>query len=170
LEELLLQAAGLTNKREIPVAIISPKIDPTVTLTADEQLSGEFLFHFGGFFDQKFRESDFSLGYRNARTWLETWPPGRVTDPATALAAVNNAYQGLPWGELSEGDASLATLSLREKLAGAGLVAHIGRVVTHDLGQDVVSDVEDTHARLSTLAHKLFSRRSRPPSPSKSQN
>jgi hypothetical protein len=160
IEDLLLEAAGLKGKREIPVEVISPYIDPAVHLTADEQLSGEFLFHFGGFFDEKYRESDFALGYRNAQTWLEGWLPGQLGASSRDVTnAVGTAYQGLTWHELQEGDASLSTLSLCEKIQGVRLLTHIGHVVEHDLDGDALHQLESTPERIKELATKLFSKR-----------
>ncbi len=133
LASVLAEAAGLQGKKQVRVEIISPLDDPKVHLTADQQLSGEFLFHFGGFFDQEFRESDFALGYRNAMTWLDWWLEGRVDDPDGIRATVKAAYEGLGFKAVREGGASVRTLPLREKLEGLGLVAHIAHVVEHDL-------------------------------------
>lgn len=141
-EALLRQAAGLEDKREIAVHVVSPEIDPHVTLTPDRQLSGEFLFHFGGFFDVKFRESDFSLGYRNAQFWLHHWLDGRVPDPARILRAVDDGFEALPWGPIDEGQASLAALSLEEKLKALKLLGHVEHVVVHDVSEDVIHDLE----------------------------
>lgn len=142
IEGLLRQAAGLEDKQEIPVHVISPEIDPHVTLAPDRQLSGEFLFHFGGFFDIKFRESDFSLGYRNAQFWLQQWLTGRLPDPTTVMRAVDDGFNALPWHPVDEGRASVTSLSLSEKLRAFKLVAHIERVIGHDLNKDVLHALE----------------------------
>ncbi|HXY44496.1 MAG TPA: hypothetical protein VEH29_09935 [Acidimicrobiales bacterium] len=137
LEDLLLEAAGLKGKREVIVEVISPENDPAVHLGADEQLSGEFLFHFGGFFDERYRQSDFALGYRNAHYWLSWWLQGRVSDPAAVLGAVQAGYDSLTWRNTEEGNASIKTLSIKEKVEGIDLLGHIGHVVEHDLLLDV---------------------------------
>ena len=46
----------------------------------------------------------------------------------------------------TEGDASVKTLSLKDKVEGIDLFAHIGRVVDHDLALDVEHAV--SHDRL----------------------
>ncbi len=158
LEDLLFQAAGLDNKREIIVEVISPEVDPNVHLTAEQQLSGEFLFHFGGFFDQKYRESDFALGYRNARFWLGWWLKGRVSDPAAVLDAVDAGYNSLPWRNEAQGGASLTTLSFKEKVQGIDLLGHVGHVALHDVALDVTHEVDLKWAighLLSELKEKL---------------
>ncbi len=151
LEELLLQAAGLQNKREVVVEIISPEVDAESHLTATNQLSGEFLFHFGGFFDQKYRESDFALGYRNARSWLGWWLTGRVPDPAAVLGVVDARYINLPWHDETHGDASITKLSLKGRVEGIDLLGHIEHVVAHDLMLDVAH-----HVDLRDSAHHLL--------------
>ncbi|MGD0594761.1 MAG: patatin-like phospholipase family protein [Acidimicrobiales bacterium] len=154
LQDLLLEAAGLNGKREVIVEVISPENDPSVHLGADEQLSGEFLFHFGGFFDQKYRESDFALGYRNAQYWLSWWLEGRVSNPGGVLEAVQAGYDSLPWRDAKEGDASVKTLSIKEKLEGIDLLGHIGHVVEHDLLLDVAHSAAG-HGLLSGLQKDL---------------
>jgi len=158
LEDLLLRATGLDGKREITVEVISPEVDPGVHLTAAQQLSGDFLFHFGGFFDPKYRQSDFALGYRNAKFWLEWWLEGRVRDPGAVLEAVEAGYTSLPWRDERQGGASIATLSFREKVQGIELLGHIGRVLLHDLALNVTRGVKLRWAQgevLSEMREKL---------------
>jgi predicted acylesterase/phospholipase RssA len=164
LEGLLLQAAGLDGKREVVVEVISPEVDPSVHLTADQQLSGEFLFHFGGFFEQKYRESDFALGYRNARYWLGWWLAGRVADPALVLRAVDAGYDSLPSPVESYGDASVTTLSKMDKARGVGLLRRVGEVVAYDLALDVAHELEhgQTHRILDKVEEDVHFRRERP--------
>ena len=164
LEGLLLQAAGLDGKREVVVEVISPEVDPSVHLTADQQLSGEFLFHFGGFFDQTFRESDFALGYRNARYWLGWWLEGRVRDPAPVLDAVDAGYASLPSPVESYGDASVTTLSTIEKVHGIDLLGRVGLVVAHDLALDVANELEqgEVHRLVDKVEGDLHLRKGRP--------
>jgi len=164
LEALLLQAAGLEGKREVVVEVISPEVDPSVHLTADQQLSGEFLFHFGGFFEQKYRESDFALGYRNARYWLGWWLAGRVADPAIVLRAVDAGYDSLPSPVESYGDASVTTLSPMDKSRGVGLLRRVGEVVAYDIALDVAHDLEhgQVHRLLDKVEEDVHLRKQRP--------
>ena len=167
LEDLLLQAAGLANKHEVIVEVISPLDDPRIKLTADQQLSGEFMFHFGGFFDQKFRESDFALGYRNAQDWLTWWLNDHVKNPTAVLNAVKAGYETLSWRDEAEGNASLDALTLKEKAQAVGLLAHVGRVVAHDLELDIAHEVdnaEPVHHVLEEVEHGLHLRRKDSPS------
>ncbi len=144
IEDLLLQAAGLEDKSEVVVHVISPEVDPHIDLSPERQLSGEFLFHFGGFFDEKFRESDFSLGYRNTQYWLERWLAGRFGRAGAMLAAVKDGFEGLPWSQaIDQGSASVSSLSLSEKLRAVKLFGHIEHVVAHDMAIDVVRHFED---------------------------
>ena len=130
-------ATGLHGKRRAVVEIISPDIDPADHRPAAEKLAGEFLFHFGGFLDEDLRKSDFALGYRNAMTWLRAWLPQRVADPAAVLGAVQAGYDRLGWAAISEGDASLRGLSLREDAQAAALIAHMVHVVEYGLRHDL---------------------------------
>lgn len=59
--------AGLLDKRMLDINIVAPPIDPTSTEPA---LAGAFLWNFGGFFEQKWRQHDFDCGRRDARTTL----------------------------------------------------------------------------------------------------
>ena len=136
--DLLRQAAGLYEKRQIDVQVISPRIDPGVTASPDSQLAGEFLFHFGGFFDVKFRESDFALGFRNANYWLRDWlPQTSVGNPRDVLDTVDAAYDALGWDGVREGNASVGTLSLRQKLRAVRLLFHIERVIARDIWREL---------------------------------
>src|SRR5262249_4152061 len=120
--DVLERASGLHGKQRVVVEIISPDLDVDDHRPADEKLAGEFLFHFGGFFDVLFRQSDFALGYRNASAWLEGWLPGHVQDPSAVLARVGSEYDRLGWDAIRRGGASLRSLSLREDLQAAELV------------------------------------------------
>jgi hypothetical protein len=144
IEDLLRQATGLEDKREVPVHVISPEIDPRVTLSPEQQLSGEFLFHFGGFFDVKFRESDFTLGYRNAQFWLHSWLPERIPGSAAVMEVVDQGFEDLPWDQIDEGTASAASLSFSEKFQAVKLLAHIEHILADDLGKDVLRNFEGT--------------------------
>jgi predicted acylesterase/phospholipase RssA len=128
------RAAGLEGKRPVLVEIISPAIDDP--RPAAEQLAGEFLYHFGGFFDIEFRKSDFALGYRNAMTWLWQWLPTRVSNPGHVVSAVGSAYDALGWDGIREGQASVSSLSLKEDLQAIGLLTHIARVFEYGLRHD----------------------------------
>lgn len=135
LEALLLEAAGLRGKQPIKVEVISPVDDSNVPVT--RQLSGEFLFHFGGFFDARLRQNDFALGYADAEDWLRRWLPGRVEDPQRLLDHVSQAAR-FPAYELPAKEASLSELSASEKLEALGLLAHIGEVVVADLALEAI--------------------------------
>jgi hypothetical protein len=133
---LLQRASGLHGKRQVTVEIISPDIDGGDTPAA-LKLSGEFLFHFGGFLDIKFRRSDFDLGARNAMTWLESWLPGRVTNADGVLAEVRARYANRGWDEAPMGSASTSKLSLKEQAQLAQLIIHVLHVVEYGLRHDM---------------------------------
>jgi hypothetical protein len=136
--EVLEQAAGLHGKRRVVVEIISPDLDPNDHRPASDKLAGEFLFHFGGFFDEQLRQSDFALGYRNASTWLTGWLRGRVHNPDLVLESVTKEYERIGWDTIRRGDASLRTLSPGEDAQAAELVAHLLHVVEYGLRHDII--------------------------------
>jgi hypothetical protein len=132
---LLHAASGLEGKEDIKVEVVSPLVDPGVTQTPAEQLAGAFFFHFGGFFDVRFRQSDFALGYRNMAYWLTHCLGGYLpgADLSSALAAVNDRYSQLGWDRVRHGGAHLGSLSLRQKVGLLHLGLHVVRVIAHDL-------------------------------------
>jgi len=129
------RAAGLEDKDLVAVEVISPLVDPTVTTAPAEQLAGAFFFHFGGFFDIRYRMSDFALGYRNMAYWLVErlgpFLPGTELDQANA--EVQRRYDELGWDRYRFGGATLASLSFGKKLSLLRLGLHVARVVVHDL-------------------------------------
>ena len=131
--QLLRLATGLAGKRTVNVGVVSPLIDSGEERSAEDQLAGEFLFHFGGFVDRRFRQSDFALGYRNMRTWIGRALPPAGIDPAGSLAVVDARYQKLGWDTVRHGDASLGQLSLHQKGELALLGGHVGHILWHDL-------------------------------------
>jgi hypothetical protein len=131
---LLMRAAGLEGKQRVRVEVIAP--DPADGPAAS-QLAGEFLFHFGGFLDQRFRESDFALGYKNATQWLERFlavdHAGILSQVSAALAAGARQIGDVP----DMGSAGLGTLSLHEDAEAAELIAHIIHVFEYGFRHDV---------------------------------
>jgi len=133
--QLLKRAAGLEGKDVVHVEVVSPRLGPDGSIPAERQLAGEFLGHFGGFLDDQLRQSDFALGYRNMRAWLDLWLVDVVPDAVRtkALAVVDARLAALPWATIKKGDADLGSLSLREDFQLAHLVGHVVHVVEHDL-------------------------------------
>jgi predicted acylesterase/phospholipase RssA len=119
-------ATGLSKKRDVAVAVVSPLVLPEVAAGTPPKalLAGDFLGHFGGFLDQRLRECDFGLGYRSMLTWLEGGALARhgLDDELSAVAvaasrAARDAWStnaGRPWAE-GLGDTSLKTLPRRER-------------------------------------------------------
>jgi predicted acylesterase/phospholipase RssA len=134
LDALVRAASGLEDRQPTTVEVVSPVIDPDVPETPATQLAGAFFFHFGGFFDVKFRQSDFALGFRNMHYWLQhnlgPHLPGVVLDPA--LDKVTDAYDGLGWDAVRWGGANMKDLSFTEKAELAELALHVGHVVAKD--------------------------------------
>jgi hypothetical protein len=133
---VLQRATGLHGKQRVVVEIISPDIDGG-DVPASDKLAGEFLFHFGGFLDQRFRRSDFDLGARNAMTWLASWLPDRVSHPDAVLAAVRAGFDARGWSDIAMGDASIGKLTLREDAQLARLIIHLLHVVEYGLRHDL---------------------------------
>ena len=66
-------ATGFAKKSHVAVAVVSPFLLPDVAngkKSPHDRLSGEFLGHFGGFFDERLRNNDFILGYESMQIWL----------------------------------------------------------------------------------------------------
>ncbi|MGH8995112.1 MAG: patatin-like phospholipase family protein [Acidimicrobiales bacterium] len=128
-------ACGLGDKQRLEVEVVSPLLGPNGSVPPSEQLAGAFLFHFGGFFDIAYRQSDFVLGYRNMAEWLRTrlstYLPG--VDAGAALERVDSRLDAVPWRNVEKGGASLGSLSFRNKLSFFGLLLHTARVAVHDL-------------------------------------
>lgn len=134
LADLIGEASGLAGKDPVKVEVISPSVDPTVTESPTKQLAGEFFFHFGGFFDERFRQSDFALGYRNMAYWLKHCLPTYLdgVDLTETLTAVDAAYDKLGWDQVRFGGATMKDLSEKDKLELFRLGIHVAHVIEHD--------------------------------------
>ena len=129
------EASGLAGKDPIRVEVVSPSIDPAMKRSPSEQLAGAFFFHFGGFFDERFRQSDFALGFRNMSYRLTNSLPAYLegVDLSAVLAAVEDAYERLGWEQVDFGGVGLKSLSRKEKDELIGLGVHVAHVVEHDV-------------------------------------
>ncbi len=136
LDTLVHAASGFEGRERIKVEIVSPTVDPTVQAPPSEQLAGAFFFHFGGFFDVKFRQSDFALGYRNMNYWLKNYLGGYLSgvDLDAALTKVSREYDDLGWDQIRWGGAQLNDLSVGEKLE----LGHLALHAVHVTGYDVI--------------------------------
>ncbi len=71
---LLNMVSGTKSKRWARIEVISPMLwveeNPEQRLTVERLLCGEEMGHFGGFFREAYRASDFALGRDNAQRWL----------------------------------------------------------------------------------------------------
>lgn len=122
-------------RRQVPVEVISPAIDPSVAEPPSQQLAGAFLNRFGGVFDISLRQSDFCLGYRNMGYWLEHRLHSYLPhlDVSAALASVEQEYQGIGWGHCCHGDAPFAAPSFRNETELRTLALHAGHAIAPDL-------------------------------------
>jgi hypothetical protein len=134
LDTLVRAACGLEGRDQVRVEVVSPAVDPAVTEPSSEQLAGAFFFHFGGFFDVKFRQSDFALGYRNMGYWmthdLGGYLPG--VDLSAALGEVDERYTELGWDGVRWGGSQLSSLTFAEKVGLWRLALHVAHVIAHD--------------------------------------
>lgn len=135
LQALVAAATGLEGKKPASVDVVSPAIDPAVTEPASAQLAGAFLFHFGGFTDIRYRQSDFALGYRNMQYWLEHSLARYLegADLTGTLASVAQAYHQLGWDGIRYGGVQLGSLSAGEKIELGEVAAHVLNVIRHDI-------------------------------------
>jgi predicted acylesterase/phospholipase RssA len=131
---VLASATGLGGKEPARIEVVSPLLLPEAKgRPVEDLLAGEFLFHFGGFLDERLRWSDFSLGYRSMQTWLEGLEGFGLTaeDAKIAQAAVAAGYRA-EWNT-GWGTKRLKSLPWRDRLAVWRLAAHIGRVAAGEL-------------------------------------
>ena len=128
-------ASGLEGRDAALVEIVSPALGAAPGESPSTLLAGAFMFHFGGFIDVEFRQSDFALGYRNMAYWLEhslgAYLPG--VNLAPALKSVRQAYVELGWDHIRRGGATLKSLHFGQKMGLVGLGGHIAHVVEHDV-------------------------------------
>jgi predicted acylesterase/phospholipase RssA len=137
LSQALHTASGLAGKQPARVDVISPLLLPeSSTHNIDQLLSGEVLFHFGGFLDESMRRNDFDLGYSSTLQWLDRdsglekagLPAGLA---ARALAAAQDGYRpGDGWKET--GKTTAAGLLAMHPWQAARLTGRITRVLLHD--------------------------------------
>lgn len=133
---LVAAASGLEDKGHVSVEVISPALSPGADQSPGQLLAGAFLFHFGGFVDQRFRQSDFTLGYNDAREWVASRLPVYLkgVDLAPALDEVDARFRSLGWQSVSAGGANLKDLTWPEKWRLVELALHVANVLREDLG------------------------------------
>ncbi len=136
LAKALRTASGLSGKQPARVDVISPLLLPEAREHGiDEILSGEVLFHFGGFLDEEMRRNDFDLGYRSTLQWLEDGglrTAGLAAELAEqALAAARAGYApGQGWEET--GKKTVSSLLRMHPWQAARLAGKITHVLLHD--------------------------------------
>jgi hypothetical protein len=130
IEGVLLQAAGLGDKKAVSVEMITSSLTPRRQPASVSQMAGGFLFHFGGFLDVAYRQNDFDLGYVDASAWLTTWLPSHVRNSERVMEAVTTAHAVDP--AKLHGGITLLNLPFRQKIVVLRLLIHIAHVVVHD--------------------------------------
>jgi len=137
LRDAVARIAAVAGKERIALEVVSPLALPDAgTTPVSHMLAGEFLFHFGGFLDERLRQSDFDLGYRSTLEWLKAGglrehglPPELDT---AALARAEEAYQPREdWRKY--GQVALMDLPVAERAALVPVFAHIARVIAHNV-------------------------------------
>jgi len=101
-EEALERVSGLGSKNIVGIEVVSPYLaQGTAGKPLDQLLAGEFLFAFGGFFDEGLRRSDFALGYVSMLNWMTEALPRYGLDQAAVELALEGAIRGFfalaPW-------------------------------------------------------------------------
>jgi predicted acylesterase/phospholipase RssA len=142
LEEVVHQIAGIAGKSAVDVEVISPLVLPeSKNHSVEEMLAGDIFGHFGGFFDEGMRRSDFDLGYRSTQQWLSDGEYGHDAlalhglDPALARqaqATAQDAYMPSPDSWKKWGKTTILGASGHHPLAAAGLAGQFGRVLAQD--------------------------------------
>jgi len=130
-------ATGLAGKNPARVDVISPLLLPEArTYGVGRLLSGEVMFHFGGFLDEDARRSDFDLGYASTLAWLKDGglSGAGLSDKhaAQALEAATTAYKPKD-GWKTTGSRSAGALLKRHPWQAAALAGKITQVLLHDL-------------------------------------
>jgi predicted acylesterase/phospholipase RssA len=136
LREAIGTAANVGGRTSTAVEVISPLVLPDAKrMPVEKMLSGEFLFHFGGFLAEELRQADFDLGYASTLQWLRDGGlgAGRLDDASadSAMAAASVYQPGDSWR--TYGPSTFASLSALDKLQALRLAAHVNRVVADGL-------------------------------------
>ncbi|HKA03009.1 MAG TPA: patatin-like phospholipase family protein [Acidimicrobiales bacterium] len=134
LRDAVHRATGLAGKMPAVVEVVSPALDPQHR-PANELLAGEPLGHFFGFVDVTFRQSDFVLGWRHMRVWLDDALPRYGLEAAVPAVddALDGAYDALAFKDVQKGTASVRGLPFAEKLRLAELGLRFSHVAEHDV-------------------------------------
>ncbi len=135
--ETLQAATGLAGKNPARVDVVSPLLLPEArTHGVGRLLSGEVMFHFGGFLDEDARRSDFDLGYASTLAWLKD---GGLTSAGLSdehaelsLNAATAAYEPKD-GWKTTGARSAGALLKMHPWQAAALAGKITQVLLHDL-------------------------------------
>ncbi len=134
--EALAKVAGVGGKRPARADVISPLLLPaSASHPVEEILSGETLFHFGGFLDEEMRRNDFDVGYASTLAWLtagglaEAGLDAAASDEA--VAAATTAYvPGEGWRRT--GRTTVGSLLRMHPWQAARVTAKFAEVLLHD--------------------------------------
>jgi predicted acylesterase/phospholipase RssA len=137
LAEAVATVADVGGKRPSAVEVISPVLVPPEPgedpVPVEQLLSGELLFHFGGFLDRDLRMADFDLGYVSILAWLRQ---GALTNSGGLPVELSEQAEAAARAAYTPGDSfrrlgptTVGGLSAMSKLQLLRLTAHIAHVV-----------------------------------------
>jgi hypothetical protein len=135
-ERAVRTAMGTSDKRAVGIEVISPAaLAQSEGRSIAQMLAGEILGHFGGFFDENLRASDFDLGYQCALQWMGDGLPRCGLTAIQTSQAIASATGGYEVKELWRkwGETSLGQVASHHPMAMAGLLTQIGRVSVQDV-------------------------------------
>jgi len=129
-------AAGVSDKQTVGLEVVSPtSLAEREKVPVASLLAGVALGHFGGFFDENLRQSDFDLGYQCALEWVAGGLARYGLDPVKVELAKDSAAGAYQPQELWRkwGGTSLGDIAKRHPMALAELIGQLGRVSARDM-------------------------------------
>lgn len=129
---LLQQLAGVDDKEQVDVELISPlELSKERDDGVSDLLAGDFIGAFGGFLSQDVRLSDFALGWESARAWI----PGGLERHGVDRNDIEAICERLDSHELSDNDDvkmdddGLSAVDLSGRVKLVRLAGRIGRIL-----------------------------------------
>ncbi|HZE17924.1 MAG TPA: hypothetical protein VE197_20755, partial [Mycobacterium sp.] len=139
LAEAVHVASGIGGKRPARIDVISPLLLRDVadgSHSVEQLLSGELLDHFGCFYDEALRRSDFDLGFVSTTQWLADLDPDEIGLTTGELDVAREALASGPYrpgaGWQRTGGTRLPSLLRAHPLLTLRLLGRVARVLVHD--------------------------------------
>jgi hypothetical protein len=122
------EITALGGKKPARVSVISPAaLAKDEGVSVEELLAGEFLFHFGGFVDERLRQHDFAVGYESAVRWLQNGGlAGSELEPGHLKKMIDVLADGQP-------DRPPVVVDTRARIRILRLGARTARIVARDV-------------------------------------